>query len=182
MDELYFVRHGVAEANRNREFAGVTDTPLTQEGRSQSLKAGRQARGLHIDLIVSSPLSRACDTAKIVANQICYPLDGIVTANLLQERTFGELEGKPWQAGIDLEQVSGIETRADLMRRARKAELWLRSLDFARILVVGHGAFGLALRTRFVSGTTFTNRSIGSRESGLPNGVIMKWWPPSRGL
>jgi uncharacterized phosphatase len=178
LDEIYFVRHGVAEANRNREFAGVSDTPLTQEGRNQSVEVGRQARDLNIDLIVSSPLSRARETAQIVANQICYPLESIVVAEILEERSFGVLEGQPWQAGIDLEDVSGAEKEEEMIRRARKAELWLRSLDSRRILVVGHGAFGLVLRTRFVSGATFSNRSIGSRESGLPNGVIMKWWPP----
>jgi broad specificity phosphatase PhoE len=92
MKKLYFIRHGLSEMNKSGHFAGTIDTPLAEEGRAQAKMAGIKARELRIDLIVTSPLIRASETAEIIARQIGYPKDKIVLSRLLIERHWGDLE------------------------------------------------------------------------------------------
>src|SRR5580765_3395811 len=91
MKHLYFVRHGLSENNKLSIFSGQTESPLADEGREQARQAGQQAKDLHIDHIISSPLSRAHETAQIIAREIGYPEDKIEVSSLLVERHFGVL-------------------------------------------------------------------------------------------
>lgn len=146
MKRLYFIRHGLSEMNVSGHYAGSSDTPLTAEGRKQAKRAGKQAKTLEIDYIVCSPLSRAHDTARIVAKEIGYPEKDIHTNSLLVERNFGGLEGKPWSPDIDLDGISDVESLDDMFHRAQMALEFIETLDAENILVVSHGMFGRALR------------------------------------
>lgn len=66
--QLYFLRHGQAE-NRHTWQGDDSQRPLTVEGKKRMTReaAGIRTLGLHLDLIVSSPLVRAYQTAEIVA-------------------------------------------------------------------------------------------------------------------
>nr|WP_281358931.1 histidine phosphatase family protein [Flexivirga aerilata] len=66
MSRLYLVRHGESTCNTVHRIAGMKDAPLTRLGRAQAAMAARSLRGVHIDLVVSSPLSRASSTADAV--------------------------------------------------------------------------------------------------------------------
>jgi uncharacterized phosphatase len=146
MKQLYFVRHGLSELNVAGLYAGHTETPLTDEGRAQAKEAGREAKSLHIDLIVSSPLSRAHETAKIIAKEIGYPVDKIVTNHLFIERFYGELEGKSYDPDLDLDGIADMENDDALIERAREALVWLKLQRADNILVASHGSFGRAFR------------------------------------
>jgi phosphohistidine phosphatase len=67
--ELYFIRHGLAE-DRGDAWPDDTKRPLTDEGMSRMRKAARGlARiGVSIEVVLSSPLVRARQTAEIVAS------------------------------------------------------------------------------------------------------------------
>jgi len=146
MTHLYFCRHGQSELNLRGIYAGQTDTPLTDRGRSQAHTAGLQASLLGIDLIVASPLARALETATIIAEQVGYPVADILTNDLLKERSLGSLEGKSWQDYAEDEQLfPDIESLEHLGGRAQQALNYLRTLTAANVLVVGHGSFALAL-------------------------------------
>lgn len=148
MKKLYFLRHGQTEMNVSGHYAGLTETPLTAEGRNQATLAGQAAKGLGIDLIVSSPLSRAHNTAEIIAQEIGYPLDKILINPLLIERNGGELEGKPFDRfGTNYDDVVGAEKDDVLVARAQAALDWINSLKADHILIVSHGSFGRALRS-----------------------------------
>jgi phosphohistidine phosphatase len=71
MQELYFVRHGIADA---RGTPGIPDDArrLTSEGRKRMRQIGRGLRrlGIEPDRIVTSPLPRAHETAEIVADAL----------------------------------------------------------------------------------------------------------------
>ena len=164
MKHLYFVRHGESLINISDLFGTSLgtkeDMALTALGEEQALAAGKKAAadGFHCDLIVSSPLLRAKQTAEIIARQIDYPLDRIQYSDLLMEIHFGELEGRPWneywQSGhtyADLDKVKGAETIPMLQKRAEKALEFLRSLPEDDILVASHSAFGRALK-RVIAG------------------------------
>lgn len=147
MKRLYFIRHALSELNKSGHFAGITDTPLTDEGRQQAKDVAQQIKDLDIDLIVSSPLSRALETAQIIAKRINYPEDKILTNKMLIERDFGSLEGKPWSPDLNLDGFSDIETEDTIVERAHLALKWMRTLESTNILVVSHGTFGRALRS-----------------------------------
>lgn len=155
MKKLYFIRHGLSELNVKGLYAGITDTPLTEEGRAQAKKTGQQAKemNLRIDVIISSPLSRALETAQILAKEVNYPESKIIVDKRVIERNFGALEGKPWSPNHTDEykqQMGGLmggESEEALVARVRSALDWIESLSHDNILVVSHGATGRALRS-----------------------------------
>lgn len=150
MKRLYFIRHGLSEMNVSRLIAGHTESPLTPLGRKQARQAGESAKDLAIDLMVSSPQSRAVETAKIVAKQIGYSPSKILYNELLKERFYGKHEGAKYKPGIHLESLPAsynIELDDKLVTRAQLALEWLNTLRCTNILVVSHGGFGRALRS-----------------------------------
>lgn len=66
---LYFLRHGESAGNIARIAQGRADFPLTDQGRDQAARAGRWFAERHVDLILSSPLLRASETAEIIARK-----------------------------------------------------------------------------------------------------------------
>lgn len=146
MRHLYFCRHGQSVLNVEGKFAGSIETPLTKEGRGQARHAGIAAKNLGVGYIICSPLSRAHDTARIIAKEIGYPEKEIDVNSLVVERHFGELEGKTWQADMNLDDIVDIEAVDTLLERAKLTLNHLRTIQADTILVVSHGAFGRALR------------------------------------
>ena len=65
---VYFLRHGLA-ANAETWKGDDADRPLTDKGRDKMVRVGRKLAALDLDLdtIITSPLLRAKQTAKIVA-------------------------------------------------------------------------------------------------------------------
>jgi len=169
MKKLYFVRHGLTVMNVEGRWSGTTDTPLTDEGRRQAKAAGEAAKALKIDLIIASPLSRAHDTARIIAKEIGYPEDKILLNPMLIERHFGELEGKEWYPDFNYDGIADIETEDTLLNRARAALDWLESLPVENIMVVSHGSFGRALRHHILEDFPF------SHPHKLKNAEIHEW-------
>lgn len=177
MKRLYFIRHGLSEANKTGHWSGQSETPLSPEGREQARAAGIKAKDLDIDLIVSSPLERAHETAEIIASEIGYPIAKIMLSDLLKERSWGDLEGTPHSNadGIeDLDTIPNIETSKRLIERADRALRYLEELPAEHILVVSHGTFGRALRHHILEDIPFVNKS-GVPGVTLPNGEVIQW-------
>jgi phosphohistidine phosphatase len=108
--ELYFVRHGLA-AERGDAWPDDTKRPLTEEGMSRMRKAvrGLARLGVSVEVVLSSPLVRARQTAEIVA---------------------GGLDPRPSLVNVDSLAPDGSYAAvvADLEKHARKT----------RIALVGH--------------------------------------------
>ncbi len=147
MKKLYFIRHGQTEMNVAGIYAGVIETPLTDEGKRQAKNAGKAAKDLGIDLIVASPLGRAQETARIVAKEIGYESAKIKGSPLLIERFFGAMEGQPNDPSLTYDKFDGAEDDDSLVHRAHAALAWINSQHADHILVVSHGSFGRALRS-----------------------------------
>ena len=148
MKHLYYCRHGESTYNLKGIYAGQTDVPLTALGREQARVAGLDAIDLRIDAIVTSPLIRALETARIVADNAGFDLDKIITDPLFMERSLGSLEGQTYDFGHEDDESNGtIEPMETLMRRAAEGLELLRSLEAENILLVSHGSFGKALQT-----------------------------------
>ena len=75
MHKLYFTRHGETVWNVENKICGMTDSPLTERGRAQARALGQKVKagGYAIDEILYSPLSRAADTAKAIADATGIP-------------------------------------------------------------------------------------------------------------
>jgi broad specificity phosphatase PhoE len=61
----WLVRHGETEWARLGRHTGRTDIPLTDVGRQQALAVRSKLEGHRFALVLSSPLSRALDTARL---------------------------------------------------------------------------------------------------------------------
>jgi probable phosphoglycerate mutase len=75
---IIFLRHGQAENNTRRILAGRTDgVPLTKTGIEQAGNIAKYLKHIDVSAIYSSPIERASNTAKIVAdyNSLNYELD-----------------------------------------------------------------------------------------------------------
>lgn len=92
MSKLYFVRHGETVWNMENKICGATDSPLTERGREQARETGRLLRSkiddgeIAIDEILTSPLSRARDTAEEIAKMMGVPMR---VEERLMEQNFG---------------------------------------------------------------------------------------------
>jgi broad specificity phosphatase PhoE len=87
---LYTLRHGLTELNRSKRTGGRLDAPLIDVGRRQAEDARERFNGTRLDVVISSSLRRALETAVIVTG---WSPDRIVIDDLAIERSFGEMEG-----------------------------------------------------------------------------------------
>jgi len=90
MTKLILVRHGQTDWNLNKRIQSYTDIPLNELGRKQAQDTAIKLRDVKIDVIYSSPLSRAYETAKIIAQYH----NGI---ELIKEPAFTELNMGKWE-------------------------------------------------------------------------------------
>lgn len=93
MTHIYLVRHGQDEDNAAGILNGHRNMPLTSLGREQAALTGEKLKDNHIEHIYSSPLLRAHETARIIADII--GLHEVITDEDLIERDFGIMTGKP---------------------------------------------------------------------------------------
>jgi len=88
---FYFLRHGETDWNKEGRLQGHVDIPLNETGRNQARLSIPILQKYPIDRIISSPLSRALETAQIVNELLQKPL---IIDERLRERHFGLYEGK----------------------------------------------------------------------------------------
>ena len=162
LKSIYLLRHGETEWNRAGRLQGHRDSPLTPRGLAQAVAMGRtlhQIVGARPTLrMVSSPLGRAWQTARAVAEVLGLDPVGIAEDPRLVEHGFGIWEGELqaelaekfpdiWQAREADKwryQVPGGESYALVARRLTD---WLAEQpDGAEMIVVGHGLAGRILR------------------------------------
>ncbi len=94
MTKICLVRHGETDFNKRTLIQGHTDNPLNENGLEQARQTANwfAKNDPDFDVIISSTLSRAKDTAKIIASSINYTGD-IEAKHGFIERNFGKLEG-----------------------------------------------------------------------------------------
>lgn len=88
----HFVRHGQTDWNLEHKIQGRVDIGLNSEGRAQAEAMRDQLASKQFDVIFSSPLRRAQETAEIIGE--AHSGTPLVVASELTERNFGEYEGK----------------------------------------------------------------------------------------
>jgi broad specificity phosphatase PhoE len=151
--EVCLVRHGQSVSNSSGVWQGQGDSPLNEIGRTQVEALGHALRGQDYDLVLSSDLSRAADTAKAAGVEV--ELD----------RAWREIDVGDWE-GLTDEQVAvrfpeqiaalrarravaigGGESWPDVFQRADDslAALRRRLPDGGRVIVFTHGGIIAAL-------------------------------------
>ncbi|VAX16001.1 hypothetical protein MNBD_NITROSPINAE04-2562 [hydrothermal vent metagenome] len=93
MKRIALIRHGVTEANLKKFYAGATDLPLAPEGERQAEALAERVKAMRPDKILSSPLKRAQDTARIATDGIDLDIE---IDNNLREVDFGKWENKSY--------------------------------------------------------------------------------------
>lgn len=88
--KLYIIRHGETVWNTQGRLQGKADIALNENGIRLAKITGEGMKDISFDLVISSPLKRAVDTAKLVCGEKEVPL---LTDERIQEITFGEWEG-----------------------------------------------------------------------------------------
>lgn len=90
MTKLILVRHGSTEWNEKKLMQGKTDIPLSQEGKKQAIKLRKRFQDEQLDVIYSSELRRAKQTAKEVAKE--HEIK-VIEHPFLNEVSYGAWEG-----------------------------------------------------------------------------------------
>lgn len=170
------VRHGQTDWNAERRLQGSTDIPLNDVGRGQARDAVATLAPYRWDAVVSSPLSRAAETADLIAEGL-----GLTVARRvpeLTERSFGPAEGL--QVGPELEalRVPGgfrdAESEDDAAARGLGAlEELAEEFRGRRLLVVTHGTL---LRVSLSRATGRTLTSVDNAVLNLAHHHAIEGW------
>jgi probable phosphoglycerate mutase len=141
---ILLVRHGETDWNRDRRMQGHSDQPLNDTGRGQARALADELAKEPLEAVYSSDLSRAQETARIVAD--AHGLQ-VTTLPDLRERHFGTWEGlsdAEIQERFPEQIASGAlgdgETREEMDRRVLEAlQQIAREHPGSTVLVVSHG-------------------------------------------
>ena len=142
---LYVVRHGETIWNVERKVQGITDIPLTLKGIKEAEELQTLISTLNIDVVISSPLIRARETAKILVDSK-LPIN---TDDRIKERDWGMNEGALidtidrwdcWDIILNTK-VQNIECIQDFMYRVSSfiEDIKIRYKD-KNVLIVTHSA------------------------------------------
>lgn len=122
--QIWFIRHGETEYNREGRLQGQKDVGLNPKGREQASAVGRALRklaGPEIDRLergrafYASPLSRTRETMALARSAMGLDPQVYALSDDLKELTFGDWEGLTWPE---------VEARDPAAAAARAADKW----------------------------------------------------------
>lgn len=157
MNKLYVARHGQTVWNAQNKVCGVTDVELTEKGIEQAEKLADIVPD-NIDVIITSPLNRAIETGKIVAEKNNIPMH---IEELLIEQNYGIYEG------IDRKDPQFLNNKRNFAYRYPDGESMMQVayriygfIDKIRkeyqgknVLLISHGGVCRIIRTYFIDMT-----------------------------
>ena len=162
--KIYLLRHGATDWAEEGRIQGHTDNPLNANGKSQAASAGCFFARMNerIDIIVSSPLLRAFQSAEIVADRIGYGKEKILVESAFIERCFGYMEGytpPEWENFSDEKKVEIIlqkgnsESVDELCTRGGAAlRKYVETYPGKTLLIVAHSSIIKATLTAATNG------------------------------
>lgn len=168
---VYFVRHGQSEGNVGTVYQPL-NSPLTEKGRGQAGYIAERMAALSFELIVSSPLARAKETAEVISERVRKPIE--FSDLFIERRKPTGLNGKAhadteaqalnedWEKSL---YTSGYraqdgENFDDLMLRADQALKHLADRSEKELLVVTHEFFLRAMVAYIILGKRIDGDSL----------------------
>ncbi|MCU1425154.1 MAG: histidine phosphatase family protein [Microbacteriaceae bacterium] len=160
---LAFIRHGQTDWNLADRLQGTSDIPLNDTGRQQARDAVATLAGVDWEVIVSSPLIRARETAAIIAAGLDIELGP--SYDELVERAYGEGEGATAEVIAERwpdKNYPGLESLDSVVARG-KAALERINADYGdrNTLIVCHGTI-IRYTLSSLAGRTFEQIHNGS--------------------
>lgn len=148
---IYLIRHGETEWNQQKRRQGRRDIPLNDQGRAQMRRCGELLAGLPVDAIITSPLSRAAESAELIAEYVGYDKQAIVREEGLIERDFGDVDGMTW-AELKTYRARGGNEHQEPLYRVRERMMrtvlaYARKNNKKHIVMISHSA---AIKSVFV--------------------------------
>ena len=135
---LIIIRHGQTDHNLNGLLQGHLDIPLNMKGIAQAQEIREKLKTESFDIIISSDLSRAYQTAKIIS----AGTNLFITKNTcLRERYLGVFQGQNKNSfNMDGPHIQDVESLEDMQKRILDS-LWKIISEYKgkNILVVCHG-------------------------------------------
>ena len=149
---IYLIRHGQTEWNIVGRYQGRKDIELNPKGIEQAKQIREKLKDIRFDVIISSPLKRAFQTASIITNS-----KNIITDDRIIERGNGDLEGRlktEIKDTIDFNNINGSGHGIENITEFRN-----RIFDFLNeitnkykgknVLIVTHAGVGIYARCFF---------------------------------
>ncbi len=87
---IYFIRHGETDQNKKKCLQGRSDIELNEYGRELAWKTAKGLKDVKFDMVFTSPLKRAAETAEIIRGDREIP---IIPEERILEISFGMYEG-----------------------------------------------------------------------------------------
>ncbi|MCY7915363.1 histidine phosphatase family protein, partial [Bacillus haynesii] len=153
MTAICLIRHGETDWNALGKLQGRTDIPLNETGKKQAKETGAFLKGSDWDVIITSPLRRAKETAEIINQYLGLE---IIEMEDFIERNYGDAEGMPFEERTRLypdKEYPNQESKEALAERlmAGVQKVSERYPD-KKVLIVAHGAAIHALLSKISNG------------------------------
>jgi phosphoserine phosphatase len=136
-EHLFIVRHGETEANEKGIEAGPLDYPLTKRGVKGAEFVAKKLWNIKINAVYSSPIFRACETARILAKP--HDLKIKTLEELTEAKLKPEFIGKEGRHHILTDPEAYSETNKELLDRTKKAISIIIKAVNGNAIVVSHG-------------------------------------------
>ena len=161
---LVVVRHGQTTWSSNGRHTGRTDLALTAEGEAQARALAARLAGRRFAMVLTSPLRRAVDTARLAGLEGCVvdpdlaewdygDFEGLTTPEIVQAHPGWSLWTGPWPNG---ETPSQVAARADRVVARVRAEVAAGQTAVA----VAHGHLIRVLAARWLGAAPEAGRWI----------------------
>ncbi len=186
--KVFITRHGQTEWNALGKIQGRQDIELNEVGKKQASTTGEKIKNEKINIIITSPLKRARETAEIINKQLNVE---IIEDDRLIERDYGELEGinkfklkekKVQYPEIDYVcnyikdvDIFNMETMQNLCTRIYKClDEITEKYNNKNVLIVTHGSVSIPMKCYFMK---YPLENLVDREKvkGLENCEVVKF-------
>ena len=148
--KLFCLRHGETLYNVEGRIQGQADSQLSDLGRRQFQAAAETLSGLRFDSIIASPLSRATESARYIADTLglsvqIEPRLMEIHAGIFQGLRWNEIdervpaESQRWRSQDPDYRIPQGESRRDLMLRTEEAFRAIREAGYRQAIIVAHG-------------------------------------------
>ena len=171
MNNLILVRHGQSLWNKEKRFTGWADIDLTEQGKSEAVRAGQLIKKLNIEFhaYFTSQLKRAINSLEIILKILDKQNAEIIKDTALNERHYGDL--------TSLNKDETIKKYGN-----KQVQIWRRSFDIPPPLInpqhpyknkINSNILGESLKDTFERVMPYYNEKIAPLISSKKNILIV---------